>query len=439
VAERLRALVVSYAFPPVGGAGVQRSVKLVKYLPEHGVDAEVLTVDNPSVPVTDSTFGRDLEGVVVHRAPTLEPGYGVKRAGWKSETTAAEAPSLRQRALRAGVALGRQVLVPDPQVLWVPGASRKLHELAADYDVVAITAPPFSQFLLGPVARRKGPALVLDYRDEWSTLRASYENLQGGLGRWVGDPLERRLLRQADAVVAATPAFVEHMLTRFEFLDPERIHAISNGFDSDDYPSDPPAPPRDHLQLTYAGTVFHLTSPRGLLDAVRRLHEREPELASHLRLRFIGRVVPSEEDAFEGTEALGVERLGYIPHGDLMGYLSSSHVVLCIQDDVPGTERIYPGKIFELMNLGRPIWTLSRRGALTELVDRLGLGAVMQPRDSAEICTQLEALVRTWKANDGVIPAAPVDQAAIGGFHRRALAGRWAEALRRAVAHRRRA
>ena len=56
----LRALVASYAFPPVGGAGVQRAAKLVKFLPEHGVVPTVLTVSNPSVPVMDHSFSKDL-------------------------------------------------------------------------------------------------------------------------------------------------------------------------------------------------------------------------------------------------------------------------------------------------------------------------------------------------------------------------------------------
>ncbi|MGH7272817.1 MAG: hypothetical protein ACREJ3_20495 [Polyangiaceae bacterium] len=49
----LRALLVSYCFPPAGGAGVQRVVKLAKYLPHHGVSPAVLTVKNPSVPLRD--------------------------------------------------------------------------------------------------------------------------------------------------------------------------------------------------------------------------------------------------------------------------------------------------------------------------------------------------------------------------------------------------
>jgi glycosyltransferase involved in cell wall biosynthesis len=430
--ERLRALVVSYSFPPVGGAGVQRAVKLVKYLPDHGIDAEVLTVDNPSVPVMDTTFDADVEGVTVHRARTLEPGYGVKHAGWKSETSAAP-PSLKQRALRGGVAVARQLLVPDPQVLWIPGAGVTLHRLAERYDAVVVTAPPFSSFLLGPVARLRRCALVLDYRDEWSTLRESYENLQSPLGRWAGGPLERALIRRAQAVVAATPAFRDHLLDQFPFLEPDTVHAISNGYDPDDFPDDLPRPPTDRFHLTYAGTVFRLTSPKDLLAAVRKLHEREPELARRLSLRFIGRVVPSEEGLFEGMESLGVERLGYIEHGKLMSYLSASHFTLCVQSDTPGVERIYPGKIFELMYLGRPVLTLSPNGALTDLVRDLGLGPILGPGDVDGICRFLVEQLRHFET-EGEVRAPEIDPEVIAPFHRRALAGRWAEALRRAVA-----
>src|SRR5260221_1070642 len=75
----MRALVVAYAFPPVGGAGVQRVLKLVKYLPQYGVTPSVLTVANPSVPVRDPSLERDLpKAIEILRAPTLEPGYRAK-------------------------------------------------------------------------------------------------------------------------------------------------------------------------------------------------------------------------------------------------------------------------------------------------------------------------------------------------------------------------
>ena len=58
--KALKALIVSYAFPPVGGAGVQRVTKFVKYLPEFGWDSTVLTVENPSVPVLDQSLVGDV-------------------------------------------------------------------------------------------------------------------------------------------------------------------------------------------------------------------------------------------------------------------------------------------------------------------------------------------------------------------------------------------
>ena len=63
-------------------------------------------------------------------------------------------------------------------------------------------------FLLAPLTRlARRTALVLDYRDEWSTLRQSYEMVAGGLPRVVGEVLEERLLRHAHAVTTATPAY----------------------------------------------------------------------------------------------------------------------------------------------------------------------------------------------------------------------------------------
>ena len=38
----MRALIVSYDFPPAGGGGVQRVLKLCKHLPAFGWDVDVL-------------------------------------------------------------------------------------------------------------------------------------------------------------------------------------------------------------------------------------------------------------------------------------------------------------------------------------------------------------------------------------------------------------
>jgi hypothetical protein len=421
--DGLRALLVAYAFPPTGGAGVQRVLKLARYLPDHGVTPAVLTVSNPSVPLRDQSL--EIPSTLeILRARTFEPGYALKAQTWKAQA---------QNSWRSGVgALARKALVPDPQVLWQPAAQLALARRFATRrdEVVFISAPPFSQFLLAPLVRAgRAPALVLDYRDEWSTLRESYEM---GAGRWLGDVLEPRLVRLAHAITTSTEAFREHLLQRFPFLRPERVVTIPNGFDRADFPSPLPAAPADpsRLTLTYAGTVFRLTSPTGLLAAIRRLHARSPELTRLLRVRFIGRIVETERAVFAGMDAMGVECTGYLPHREMMNQLATSHLVLCLLDDVPGAERVHPAKVFELMALGRPCLTLAPEGALTDLVRECRLGDRLAPRDEVGIEQYLERSLRAFR--DGQVPTQPAPMN-IDRFDRRAQAGDFARVFADAV------
>jgi glycosyltransferase involved in cell wall biosynthesis len=436
----LRALVVAYSFPPSGGAGVGRPTKLVKYLGLHRVHPAVLCASNPSSPLRDESLLDDIPaGTELVRVPTLEPGYGLKRVRWSlaGEGRAARVPFGR-RALKLVLDVGRQALVPDPQILWLPAAvlalARRLVR-GAD-DVVLISGPPFSQFLLGPLARlRRGTAVILDYRDEWSTVREVYE-MNARLPARVGAALERAVIGSAHAITTATEAFRANLLGRFPFLDPDRVVAIPNGYDPDDFPAALPGPTStaDRMTVTYAGTIFRLTSARGFLGAVRRLHLAEPELAKRLRVRFLGRVVDTELDAFAGTEALGVERLGYLPHREAMRALAASHLALCILDEAPHVERIYPAKIFELGHLadrwGLRVLTLSPPGALADLVKAHQIGELLPPRDEAAIAAALVRELRAFVAGGRPPAPRPIDFAR---FDRRALAGDFARVMRTAV------
>lgn len=408
-------------------------LKLVKYLPEHGIEPRVLTVANPSVPILDGSLEKDFpSGLEVVRARTFEPGYAAKKAAWSAEEKG-KAPSLKSSVLKKASGLAKQLLVPDPQLLWQPTAQLAMaRALLRDRpDVVLISGPPFSQFLLGPLVRlAPKTGLVLDYRDEWSTYRSTYEMMGSQLQERVGATLESGLVRLAHVITTATEEFRENLLREFPAMPLTKVKAIPNGYDRDDFPQVLPEPPEGHFVLTYAGTVFKLTSVRGFLQGVRLLHERSPELAKKLHVRFIGRVVETELDSFEGTEALGVERIGYIEHSRVIPALASSHEVLCTLDDVPGVERIYPAKIFELMHLRRPILTLAPQGALTRLVERHRLGTVIPPRDSQAIAMHLESTLRAFTRGEHALSTRPVD---VDRYDRRALAGEFAEWMREAA------
>ena len=63
---------LAYFFPPLGGGGVQRTLKHVKYLPDEGFDAIVLTTRLGWSPTRDPTLGEEVRPeTVVIRAPEL--------------------------------------------------------------------------------------------------------------------------------------------------------------------------------------------------------------------------------------------------------------------------------------------------------------------------------------------------------------------------------
>lgn len=423
----MKVLVVSYTFPPAGGVGVQRVSKLVKYLPEFGVEPTVLTAKDPSVPIEDPTTLRDIpENTVIVRTRTLEPGYRTKAKVWHG----AAKPNPFRRAVAR---FASQVFIPDPQILWLPATAPQIRRLSTKVDVVLVTAPPFSPFLLGPLAR---VPFVLDYRDEWR-MASSYEMHTGPLATRIIDRLEPALACRAAMIVTATEEFRENLLRRIPRLDPGRVVTITNGYDPDDFQSlanvAPPSrgAPGQTLVMTYAGTTFRHTSPKGFLAALRLLQERDPAILSRIEVRFVGRIVPTEMETFEQTPLPCVQRVPFVPREQALQMLAQSHVALLILDEVPHAESMYPGKIFEMMHLRRPVLALAPRGALSRLVETHNLGTVVGPRDPPAIAEAITRYVRVLD-DGGICPAQPYD---IERFHRRAIAGQFAEVLRSAAFH----
>src|SRR4051794_41429674 len=113
-AERpLRVLLVAFYFPPAGGGGVQRVLKLCRYLPEHGVEVHVLAPDDPRWLVRDEPALDEIApGTRVHRARFLGPqaalrGDVIRGLRWP------------RRALAEARFAGLPVL-PDRESLWLP-------------------------------------------------------------------------------------------------------------------------------------------------------------------------------------------------------------------------------------------------------------------------------------------------------------------------------
>ena len=69
-----KVLIITYYWPPAGGAGVQRWLKFVKYLGQFGWEPIVYTSENGEVPVIDNSLLKDVPpNIVVIKRPIWEP------------------------------------------------------------------------------------------------------------------------------------------------------------------------------------------------------------------------------------------------------------------------------------------------------------------------------------------------------------------------------
>src|SRR5262245_9766287 len=148
-----KVLMLAYRFPPQGGGGVQRTLKFVKYLPQWGWLPVVHTVSNAYWPLQDVTLLAEIpQAVTVHRTRTFEfeklghstdallSGRANQRGGADDDRPARTARRASLRRLLSGAAgvVNRHVLVPDPQIAWIPAALVKSLYLARKEGVALI-------------------------------------------------------------------------------------------------------------------------------------------------------------------------------------------------------------------------------------------------------------------------------------------------------------
>ena len=134
-------LVLVHDFPPAGGAGVQRVLKFVKYLPEFGWRSVVVTATPESYGVIDNTLTSDIPAdTPILRVPSFDPNR------------------LRPRCerLRLGKALSlfnAALFLPDAAMTWAYRARPVVRQAIRDYQpaVIFSSALPASAHMLGLV------------------------------------------------------------------------------------------------------------------------------------------------------------------------------------------------------------------------------------------------------------------------------------------------
>ena len=406
-----KVLIVTYYFPPSGGAGVQRILKFVKYLPEFGWEPIVLAPRDADYPAYDETLLNDVPpDVKIYRSMIIEPYQFYRKLTGKKPGEAMDIATLsrdagQQRKLseRFSEFVRSNFFIPDARIGWRPFAVRAGLKAIRDekIDLILSSAPPYTCHLIGKALKHKsGLPWICDFRDSWVGWLSAAE--RSGLPDRIERRMERSVLTHADRILTVSPGVQEDLLSRNPALRDDRWLELPNGYDADDFTGLEPVEHKfsDKLVITYTGSLYGNRNPNFLLKALAELIAEDPSWQDDLRLMFVGRAGGPIQAQLEGETFRGmITTIPYVTHRESIRYLLASDVLLLIIDDAPANKGILTGKLFEYLGARKPILALAPEGNAVDLIRETRAGFIAPPKDVRRIKETLTEIRRRWREN----------------------------------------
>ena len=389
--EMRRCLMLLPEFPPKNTAGVHRSLRFCRFLPESGWQPCVLA-SNVSEPGGDKLLEKiPAETIVTRVGPVMTT---VASSNGSPSSQQAKRPAV-YTALRRMLSPARQLATetPDRNISW----SRLAAQHGAEYlrrepvEVLYSSGPPHSVHLAAKkLSTAFGIPWVADFRDPWA--RKPWTKKANPWGQYLLPYLERTVIEHATKVILNTQASHQDFCAAYpQYV--QKFHCIPNGLDpelAEEVRAIAAVQQADNEipVLCHPGSMYGHRNPAPVLRAIARLHAE----GLSIKLQQIGPIA-EEFRAHAAAHDLGIshlfEQISSLPHRETLAAMSRADLLLIIQPDAP---LMVPSKAYEMLAFDQPI-VAACDSAGTEAVVREAGGFVVESRDDAKIAS---AIRQAW-------------------------------------------
>lgn len=361
---RKKVLLVSYDFPPIGGGGIQRNVKFLKYLSRLDWDTFVLTVKERDYYVYDYSLLEEIKSTTIYKASSIDPVSLSSRLKKKFSNNKNKNTSIESKA-KSGVKEGAWYvslyrflrdwfMFPDGYGGWIPFAYRKGSEVIKKIkpDILFATFPhPSNALITYYLAKRHKLPFVIDFRDPW--VDDMYVNFPSFIHRRLHMYFEKKITQSAAKVIVYGEPLKQTFLKKYPGLT-GKIEVITNGFDPEDFLKlTPNKRESDKKRIVYSGAVYvdRRETYKVFLESLSLL---DASVRKEIEVIFVGDKL---QWAIEMVDMYNLNNIvkftGYLVHEEALGYLASADVALMFLKK--GDKHALTGKIFEYLGLGLPI------------------------------------------------------------------------------------
>ncbi len=415
--SKRKILLVSYYFPPLGGVGTYRALKLARFLPDHGWQPHVLTPRAAHYYCIDNTLTEQIPPEVkVHRTESLDPFRLFRRlrgGGGGAVLDGTRSDPLFGKMTRMAKGINTWLFLPDNKIGWLRFAAGAGIRIVRDegIDLVYTINVPQTCHLIGREIRRAtGVPWVADFRDAWT----ANPDLKPAtpVHRSISSGMEKSVLREASRIVAVNDT-IRDLLRHSGDLPEEKAITIHNGFDPVDF-EDLPKKEFQRFTMVFIGTFHRRTDPALLLAPYAAALRSGSIPAGKSRIVIVG---GQTERTAEVIKRLGLEQevelTGFVAHRESLSWMVSADLLLQVIAGGPGSEQIVSGKLYEYMASGKPVLSIGPAGEARRMVESLRIGQAVDAGDRAAV---EKSLVDFYNAHaNGGIPY-QADRDAINRF-----------------------
>ena len=378
-----KVLVITYYWPPSGGAGVQRWLKFVKYLPNLDWEPIIYTVEKGEYPVLDYSLFNDLpSNIKVLKTKFWEPYSLYKRFTGRKRNEKINSSFLndkKQNKILESISIWIRgnLFIPDARMFWIKPSIKFLDNYVKNnpVDFIISSGPPHSTHLiaLGIKKLNKIPWLA-DFRDPWTNIDF-YKDLK--LSKWADikhKKLEKNVLTKADIVLTIG----NQLKVELQELGAKKVEVVENGFDEEDFNNNDSNSLDSKFTIAHIGSFSPNRNHHVLWKVLKEIINENNNFANKFQLKLIGKVDYSVYNSIKDFDLEKyVKRFSYLPHNKVISQQKSSRVLLLMVNNTPNSKGIITGKIFEYMASNRPILVIGPEdGDLAKIISVTKSGVV---------------------------------------------------------------
>ena len=351
-----KVLFITYYWPPSGKASLHWPLKMIQYLPEHGWQPSVLTVQEDTFTQRDESLLKDIDkNLPVVKTKSFEPFNIYRKFTGKSQDeqlVASETISKTNKSLthRISIWIRMNLFIPDARAGWyfsaVPAGNKLFQK--EKFDAIVSIGPPQTAHLIGKSLGKKNEIpLIPVFIDPWVDIAYYREFNRNALTLAIDNHLEKSVMKNAKSIIFVTQTMKNDYVKKYDFIK-EKNNVLYWGYNEDNFNEVNFKSEHEVDTLVHAGNIFDFQNPKNFWPMLKELTEKRKKF----RLKFIGTVSPGiKEEIGKNCLMPYTEFSGFLPYDKLLNeLLEASYLLVCATE-----KRHVPGKLFEYLRTGKPI------------------------------------------------------------------------------------